>query len=243
MKKSRKSILMIIVLFASLILMSTAAMAQGLPYASYGGGFDFNKTTGYLTFNSLMLNSLVYDDGAGGMAIPWVMDPYNDPLVSDWGAYEGYLNLGTFQQDSSNQNLFHAMSSNNLSITSVDVYGGGTATTYLTGHLNSFEVINDSNGWHFNSSYNLNNVSDVALAGPTDSEFTNEFVANTSPGNKANLSMSFTFSSGSNGFGASTAGSAGGIIAAPEPVSSVLFIIGGAVIGFNRFRKKIAAIS
>lgn len=243
MKKYRKSILMIMVLFASLLLMSTAAMAQGLPYANYGGGFDFDKTTGYMTFNSMSLLTLVYDDGAGGMAIPYAMNPYNDPLVSLDGEYLGYLNLGTFQQDAVNQNLFNATSGSNLSITSVDGYGYGTATIYLTGNLNSFEVINDSNGWHFNSSYNLNNVSNVALAGPGDSEFANEFAANSAAfGNKANLSMSFTFS-GPDGFGASTAGTAGGIIAAPEPVSSVLFIIGGAVIGFNRFRKKIAAIS
>lgn len=104
-----------------------------------------------------------------------------------------------------------------------------TVAGYFSATLNNFVVNNSELMW--GSLYNIER-----LDGGT-SRYVDELLAN--GGGVGNLYLSFTPTAGGvENFISDSSGSTGGMVAAPEPVSAILFLSGGATLAFRRYRNK-----
>ena len=107
-----------------------------------------------------------------------------------------------------------------------------TVNGYFSATLDNFVVNNSELMW--GSLYNIQR-----LDGGT-SQYVDELLAN--GGGVGNIYMSFTPAvgdgSGIEPFTADSYGGAGGMVAAPEPISAILFVTGGATLAFRSYRKK-----
>ncbi|MBI4687120.1 MAG: PEP-CTERM sorting domain-containing protein [Nitrospirae bacterium] len=114
-------------------------------------------------------------------------------------------------------------------------------TTYITATMFNFIVTKDGIGTRLNPNYDAYHIGNISTNQSVSSEFLNDVNSFALP--IGNLYMQFVCSTGdctNNNFTGSAAGtlSAGRLSIVPEPVSSVLFVTGGAMLAFRRFRKK-----
>jgi hypothetical protein len=109
-----------------------------------------------------------------------------------------------------------------------------TVDGFFTATLDNF-VVNDQSELSWGS---LSNI--VRVEGAT-SRYVDELLAN--GGGIGNIYMSFTpvstpDDSGIERFTSNSNGAVSGVVAAPEPISAILFVTGGLTLGFRSYRKR-----
>jgi hypothetical protein len=222
----KKITIFILVLLACLVLLSTnASAALEQPYFTYTGTFSYDWDTKTLTTSVTTISSIYYSDGTAAPNY-WV-DPFlvDDPLIG------GTFTLGTLMNSADNTLVFGP------SPVSFSLDSGGT--NYLTANLNNFTLIQDEYGTpQLNPGYDMDNVLNISTnTEVTNSKFLDEVNSFSSPA--GNLFMDFNITSGSQDFSADSSGTfSGEFSVVPEPVSTILFVTGGATLALRRYRKK-----
>ncbi|MBI4838314.1 MAG: hypothetical protein HY806_04075 [Nitrospirae bacterium] len=210
MKINRKKFLTgILFLLAGIFLLSANVSAVMPPYLTFGGNYAYDANTRELSFTDVSASWIEYTDTSYGS---------DDPIMG------ATLSFGTLMNSASD----------NLSFGPPP---GGTAGTvdfsidgFITAQLYNVVVVNGDVQWA-----NLSNITPVS--GAPDSRYVNELLTN--GGGAGNISMTFTTQTGNpEDFTVSSSGAFGGIVAAPEPASAILFTAGSAVLAFRRYRKK-----
>ncbi|MBI4681851.1 MAG: hypothetical protein HY757_01965 [Nitrospirae bacterium] len=238
---------------ACIILLSSSVFASSpiYPYLDYNGQFWYcnGSTSGDqawcnsgqgnkdgLDFNDFSLNfdlnvsQVVYMDGTASTS---------DPIVN------AKINIGTLYNSSANPLTFGASSGSTDTVDLSIVIGG---ITYLTAKVANFNVANLGFGYKLNQYWDTNTLWGVTyyhydIADPNYSRYIAEQKSLLDNYNWfTDIRMDFDFTSGSN-FSSDSYGSIGApgskIAALPEPLSALLFIIGGATFSFRRYFKRI----
>ncbi len=221
MKTFYKKILScVLILLASILLLSSNASAEIVPYPpdlTLGGNYTYDVGTHILTLD-LIVFDVTYSNGDPGS---------DDPILN------ATFSFGTLMNSGDPNNLIFGPSP-----------GGSTGPVsfsindFITATLDNFVVqINEQNGYNSILEWgNLYNIQPVE--GAPSSRYVDELLAN--GGGSGYMMMSFTpEAGGTEYFTSNSFGSVGGqIAAAPEPVSAILFITGGATLAFRRYLKK-----
>ncbi|MBI5408651.1 MAG: PEP-CTERM sorting domain-containing protein [Nitrospirae bacterium] len=217
MKKSLKNALMSFILLTSVILLSTNASAVDLPLLlSYGGNYTYNADTKVLSFNEYVtVDLLQYADGEYG---------YDDPILGTT------LSFGLLMNSASDNLIFGPSPGGSTGPVDFSIDG------FITATLDNF-VVHDS-ALIGGNLYNIETVD-----GAPYSRYIDELLS--AGGGNGLIDISFTPSEGGGAedFTFGSYGAAGVTIGAPEtvvpePVSTVLFIAGGATLAFRRLFKK-----
>lgn len=211
MEKSRKSIMMFIVMFASVILLSTAASAQIPPYLYFGGNYQYDVTSKALTFTDNYAEFLEFDN--------YEYDYGTDSIIG------ATVSFGTLTNSTSNPLVFSASTF--------------TVDGFFTATLDDFVVNNSVEGEPSQLMWGtLNNIQSLVSGGT--SRYVDELLAN--GGGSGNIGIFFTpdvgDGNGRDPFTATSGGAINGVVAAPEPVSAILFVVGGGTLAFARYRRK-----
>jgi hypothetical protein len=228
----KKLSVVVLIFLMSLILLSTNVLAAGKnqPWLDYSGSFRYtNSDSSYsLSLYGITISGVKYIDGT------YETDIANDPILG------ASIYIGT---------LYNSPSPDNLHFDDTAGAGGGAVTfeikddsyTYLTATLDPFDVTT-ADPWPFaymNSTWILDNINNVTINPNGDapnSRYLSELKTRKEP---ANLNITFTFGSTPYDFTADSWGSIQGTLAAgPEPVSSILFVIGSAPLAFRCYRRQ-----
>lgn len=246
MKQTFKRLYLIpLVLFSSILLLSSSILAAiPPPYFTSAGQFRYTASTNELAINiSALGKPLYYLDGTQG----WT----GDPLIN--GA-RGWFELGT--DDPADPLGAHTSNIFNGGANSM-VFGPSAGSTglfdfrlydssgneRLTADVNNFTVVQNGSLYEVNVGFDLNNIVNIATnpnggtGNPPYSKFIND-INSVGSNPHGNLYMKLNFS-GPAGFTADTNGTLSSTVSfAPEPVSSILFIAGGATLAVRRYRKR-----
>jgi hypothetical protein len=179
------------------------------PYLTFGGNYAYDANTMELSFTDVTGYWIEYTDASYG---------FDDPMMG------AMLSFGTLMNSDSNNLSFGPPPGGTTGTVDFSIDG------FITAQLYNFVAVNGDVEWA-----NLSNITPVS--GAPDSRYVNELLAN--GGGFGNISMTFTTLTGNpEDFIATSSGAFGGIVAAPEPVSAILFAAGSAVLAFRRYRKK-----
>lgn len=253
MKKTFKRLYLIpLVLFSSILLLSSSILAAvpDPPYFTSAGQFRYTASTNELAINISSLGLLYYDDGTIGIGST---SPTADPLVK---IPRGWFELGT--DDPTDPLGAHTSNIFNGGANSM-VFGpsaGSTGlfdfrlydylgNTRLTADVNNFTVVLNGSLYEANVGFDLNNIVNIATnpnggtGNPPYSKFIND-INSVGSNPHGNLYMKFDFAGpGAKDFTVDQLGTVSATVSfAPEPVSSILFIAGGATLAVRRYRKR-----
>jgi len=235
MKKSRKKFLAgVLVLFASVLLISTSSFAAGpyVPYLNYSASFDWNKTApNQLNIFNTDIYGVTYLDGS------YITS--GDLILGAYITISSLYNTATYNKHFDNGS------------------GGGVTFqisdgtyTFLTATLTKMDVILGANGAAPTANSNITfsdfNLTNIVYGTGFSSRYIDELktVVGTSGAMGLSANFSFTRTDGTvpyYDFKATTGYSTGsiqGIVSAPEPVSSLLFVTGAVTLGFRRYFKR-----
>ncbi|MBI5195056.1 MAG: hypothetical protein HZA10_01900 [Nitrospirae bacterium] len=211
MKISRKKFLTgILFLLAGIFLLSANVSAVVPPYLTFGGNYYYDAATRELSFTDVTAYWIEYTDTSYG---------FDDPILY------AALSFGTLMNSAENNLGFGPPPGGTAGSVDFSIDG------FITANLYNFVVVNGDVEWA-----GLSNITPVS--GAPDSRYVNELLAN--GGGGGIISMNFTKMENGNpeDFIATSSGAFGGIVAAPEPASAILFAAGSAVLAFRRYRKK-----
>lgn len=246
------------ILITGILLSNNVLAATPLPpYLDYVGDFNYcdgtNKGESWctasgkpensypyrwlLTFSSMEVTQAIYTDGT------YISDTYNpyglpyDPILGS------FFEIGNLYNDVPSNNLIFGPTQPSGGITGPVTFKITDGTyTYLTATLDYFIVTRDIFGTQLNPGYNLDNIYDITFdpnGNAPYSQYIAELESAYNSGTPVNFYTDFTFTTGSGDFTNDSRGTVQGQIAVtPEPVSSILFVTGGATLAFKHYRKR-----
>jgi hypothetical protein len=239
MKKSLRKSLIIFVLLVSVFLLSSsvfAAVPNG--YFSFNSGrWSYDPVSNSLTTTMNGITSIKYATGS------FDTPPYDVIRGGTWimGTDNGSGISGVIYNNPDVNNLVFGGSSDGTGTMNFSVFEG--ITNYFGGYFSSFVLIQDSFGTRLNPNYDADHARITSLNTGTGSEFLAEIATYPEPSRHGNVYMDFTCDTGdctSLDFNRTQGGAInlGKFAVAPEPVSSILFLTGGATLAVRRFYKK-----
>lgn len=234
MKKSSRKSLIVFVLLIFVILVSNFALAAGPyePYLNYSASFDWNRyVTNELRIFNTDISKVTYLDGS---------------FVTSGDLILGAsITTGVLKNTATNNTHFDNGSGGGVTFQISD----GTYT-FLTATLTSMDVILGANGAAPTANSNITfsdfNLTNIVYGTGFNSRYIDELKSVVGTGEAMGLSANFSFTKADSTFPGYdfkgtgySAGSIQGIVSAPEPVSSLLFVAGATVLGFRSyFRRK-----
>lgn len=152
-------------------------------------------------------------------------------------------------------NLYNSTLPDNLHFDSATGSGGGPVsftisngtTTYFSAQLTNFDVTVDFFGTRLNPAWSLNNITTPISfntgSGASYSQYIAELQQQYNSGANINFGMNFDTGVSSSFTSDSSGGVSGKMVVTnvpvvPEPVSSILFVAGGAILAVRRFLKR-----
>ena len=239
----KKCSVFIAVMLSGMFLIPAAAFAE-LPWLDFTGSFTYNyshKDKGktvfdyQLTFTGWNITGGNYADGSN-------FGEGADPITNAWIEINGTSNA-----------LYNDASPNNLTFDDTAGPGGNSATftmtdgstTFLSAALANFYIDDNFFGTQLNGPQDDDNITNVTYGTGTGSRYIADLSATDSP---FNLTFAFTFNTGGPyGNGTAFTGNSSGTLqgkmyagpaaVVPEPVSSFLFLTGGAVFALRQYRR------
>ncbi len=229
MKMSLKKSLIVFVLSVSIFLLSSSVFAAvPTPYFSITGTWSYNAASNALSLNFGLIGTSFYKDGT------W--DSAASPDIIRGGTI--MIGNGIIYNSDAN-NMVFGSSIDGTGSMNFSVYEGGT--NYITATMNSFVATRNGSLTQLNPNFNAYHIGNISTNNGVTSHYLSDVNSWAVP--SGNLSFTFTCSTGdcsNNNFTADASGtiSAGKLSIVPEPVSSILFVAGGAILAFRRYRNK-----
>jgi len=210
MKRSCSKIsTLLIILIATILLLSSISSAQTAPWLFFDtGNYFYDADSKMLSFSGVSSGMTQYTDDSYGFF-------GDDPIVG------ATLSFGTLKNSSSNNLIFGPDTGGSTG--PVDFSIG----SFITGKVTDFVVTGSGLNW--GTLYDIQRLD----GGP--SRYVDELLANGWGSGKIYIAFTPTVG-GTETFTADSSGSVSAVVAAPEPVGAILFIMGGAILAVRRFR-------
>jgi hypothetical protein len=225
----------LILLTCVLLLSSNAFAAVPQPYFSFSGTWNYNATSYELILLITSIGTVRYTNGTfDSISNPDTIRGGKFILGADNGSGGGIIYNG------GDNSLDFGSSVSGTGSMNLTVFEG--ATNYISNAtMFDFIVTKDGFGTRLNFNYDANHIGNISANNSVGSRFLNEVYAQSN--SVGNLYMTFTCSTGdcaNNDFTGSASGTltGGKLSITPEPVSSILFVVGGATLAARRYRKR-----